>query len=91
VATKSSEERATIFVTLKSDEVGYLTCHGQSLPALLGTLTPWLNEHGIALGPAAKSRESSSVADELAKLAEIYRSGALTDEEFAAAKAKLLR
>lgn len=47
--------------------------------------------------PAAKTpaapapvRRPSSVADELAKLAGLHASGALTDDEFAAAKARLL-
>jgi hypothetical protein len=49
VATKSTQERATIVVTTKSGEVGYLTAMNQSVPSLLGALSPWLRQHGIAV------------------------------------------
>jgi hypothetical protein len=38
----------------------------------------------------ALSRQGTSTADELAKLADLHDRGALTDDEFAAAKAKVL-
>ena len=40
--------------------------------------------------PAAPAPAAIDPADEIAKLAELHSSGALTDEEFAAAKAKAL-
>jgi hypothetical protein len=40
--------------------------------------------------PATALVHGNSVADELAKLAELHSSGVLTDEEFAAQKAKIL-
>ena len=89
VTAKSAADRATLLVTLKSEEAGYLAVDGQSKAAVLGRLRPWLREHGIAVG-SPEPAESLSLADELAKLAEIHRSGALTDDEFTAAKAKLL-
>lgn len=39
---------------------------------------------------AAPSKAPASTAEELAKLAKLHKNGALTDEEFAAAKATLL-
>jgi Short C-terminal domain len=40
--------------------------------------------------PATQETGPASAADELSKLAELHQRGALTDEEFAAAKAKIL-
>ena len=40
--------------------------------------------------PPAPTSGEESQADEIQRLAELHTSGALTDEEFAAAKAKLL-
>lgn len=43
------------------------------------------------LGQGSKPSATPSVADEIAKLAELRQSGTLTQEEFEAQKAKLLR
>lgn len=43
-----------------------------------------------AAAPAATVDQSNLIADELTKLAKLKESGVLTDEEFAAQKAKLL-
>ena len=40
--------------------------------------------------PAPAQAAGSSMMDQLSQLAELHKSGALTDDEFAAAKAKLL-
>ena len=40
--------------------------------------------------PAPSQAAGSSMMDQLSQLAELHKSGALTDDEFAAAKAKLL-
>jgi len=40
--------------------------------------------------PASSQDASSSMVDQLNKLAELHQQGVLTDDEFAAAKAKLL-
>jgi hypothetical protein len=40
--------------------------------------------------PPAQDTGSASAADQLGQLAELHQQGALTDEEFAAAKAKIL-
>lgn len=49
VTAKGTAERVTLVVTLKSGEAGYLTADGQSTPALLGKVSPWLREHGVEL------------------------------------------
>ncbi len=45
----------------------------------------------VAPAAAAPARSVPSTTEELARLAELHRSGALSDEEFSAAKAKLLQ
>lgn len=44
----------------------------------------------VAPVPAAEPAGGPSMLDQLSQLAELHRSGTLTDEEFSAAKAKLL-
>ena len=43
-----------------------------------------------AAAPAAAPAAGSSMADQLGQLADLHQQGILTDDEFAAAKAKLL-
>jgi hypothetical protein len=43
-----------------------------------------------AQAPAAGPQETPSMTDQLGKLAELHREGLLNDDEFAAAKSKLL-
>ena len=43
-----------------------------------------------AAAPAAEPAGGSSMADQLGQLADLHKQGILTDDEFAAAKAKLL-
>ncbi len=91
VASKAAADRATLLVTLKSGETGYLTVDGQSTASLLGTLSPWLREHGIEVGSSTEAKAAGvSVADELAKLAQLRDSGVLSEEEFLALKSKLI-
>lgn len=53
---------------------------------------PRIAENGTAEPTAAEpARSASSTTEELTRLAELHRSGALSDEEFSAAKAKLLQ
>lgn len=72
---------------------------GTSYPWFLWPLLGWgvgLAAHYAAVrhhltGPAGAAPAATSKADELARLADLHRSGALSDEEFTAAKAELLR
>ncbi len=68
----------------------------QSADTNLSTLPPPSPVHSPidaqhpADGPRSHEPTLGSLADELIKVAELHRNGALTDDEFAAAKAKLL-
>jgi hypothetical protein len=50
----------------------------------------WCDEDGTVHHRDEGTGQAASVADELAKLVQLRDAGALTDEEFAAQKAKLL-
>jgi hypothetical protein len=96
VTAKGSMDRASMLVTLRNGETGYFTIQKQSTASLLGVLTPWLREHGIALGsPDVESAQPALapklIADELVKLAHLRDSGVLSEEEFAALKGQLIQ
>ena len=54
------------------------------------TSAPGQPASGQAPAPAAADEETPDVMEQLKKLGELHASGVLTDEEFAAQKAKLL-
>ena len=62
--------------------------HDDDLPTFVSYVQ---SKMGKASPPAASAASSSSVADELSKLAALRDSGVLSDDEFQAQKAKLLR
>jgi hypothetical protein len=88
-----SGDRATLLHTKSGDTV-FFTIEGLSEPELLGMISPWLRSAGIPvasrLDSPAPATAPTSVADELKKLADLRDAGALTDDEFCSAKAKLL-
>ena len=98
LAAKGARDRGTFLVHLKNGQTGYFTIDGFSESQLRGKISPWLNAMGIPQGVPAKSEMGNlnsdtsygSIANELVKLAALRDSGVLTDEEFAAAKAKML-
>ena len=95
LGAKGSEHRASMLVHLKSGQTGYFTIDDYSTHELAGKLTPWLQSIGVRLGPPVSEVPAAtagpvSVADEIGKLGELKASGLLTDEEFAAEKARLL-
>lgn len=79
----------TLFVVLLPflGSVVYLTVRGDSMNVRFWDRAIAASEARQELPPTAGSR---SVADEIARLAELRDAGSLTDEEFAASKAKLL-
>jgi putative oligomerization/nucleic acid binding protein len=95
VTAKGAEDRATMIFALKSGEPGYFTVKDQSVPSLLGVLTPWMREHAITSGSTegsiVKVTAPRLIADELAKLAQLRDAGVLSDDEFLALKTQLIQ
>ena len=77
-------DRCTVVVAGEADEWAIQTVQR----ALASPASSSVPEQGVIT--AASVASSSSSADELAKLAELHESGILGDEEFQAAKARLL-
>lgn len=101
LAAKNTQSAADVTILLKDGNVALYRILGKSGHQVRGKLQPFLTAQGVACPddaatvpsptpPTPAVASTSSVADELGKLAELHRSGALTDEEFAAHKAKLL-
>jgi hypothetical protein len=94
LAAKGAADRATIVLHLKSGVTGYIIVKKRFAASVLGLLAPWRQAAGIPLGDprqAQTDNAQTSVADELAKLAQLRDSGVLTDGEFDALKAELIR
>jgi hypothetical protein len=96
ILSKGAQDRATMIVNLKRGEGGYFTLDGQSTATVLGIITPWMREYGIVLGsseiePSPVATAPMSIADELAKLAQLRDSGVLTDDEFVTLKTQLIQ
>lgn len=101
LGAKGAKDQTTVVVRMESGETGYFEIDRVAPTAVLAKLTPWMREHGIPTYDEARHAEllsaagapsaaPLSVADEISKLAELRSSGAITDGEFAAQKAKLL-
>jgi predicted RNA-binding Zn-ribbon protein involved in translation (DUF1610 family) len=74
-------------VTGRTETVGHSCPHCGA--ALTGKVR-WDNTAELAKSPPAPVETNVSTADELVKLAQLHESGALSDDEFKAAKARLL-
>jgi Short C-terminal domain len=94
LAAKGAADRGTLLVHLKSGQTAYFEISDYSTHQILAKLTPWIQSVGVRVGPreaaAVPAQTTISVADEIAKLGELKTAGLLTEEEFAAQKAKLL-
>jgi Short C-terminal domain len=98
LAGKGGVDRAFLSIHRKDGAVAYFQIDKQSPQGVRAKLTPLLLQVGVPFldDPAASHMTAPapatqiSVADELAKLAALRDSGVLSDEEFAAQKAKLL-
>jgi hypothetical protein len=98
LAAKGSEHRASMLVHMKSGQTGYFTIDDYSAHELTGKLTPWLQSISVRLGAPKEAPPPSepvalnpiSVADEISKLGKLKAEGLLTEQEFAAEKARLL-
>lgn len=96
-AAKGTAESTVIAVRLLDGGTVYYQAYLDYM-TFRANVTPILRSMGVTVtdGPVAAVQPAStaptvvSVADELAKLAQLRDSGVLTDEEFAAQKARLL-
>ena len=93
-AAKNSQKTAQITVWLENGLVTLYEIEGKSGPAVRGQVQPFLSEHGIPCVDdevqVTQSGDPASMADEIAKLVDLRDSGAITEDEFTAYKAKLL-
>jgi hypothetical protein len=102
LGAKSGEDRGAILVHLKSGQTAYFTIQGVSEHQMRAKLSPWLNSvdiparaslnasHAQSISTSEPTFNQISVADEIAKLGALRAQGLLTEDEFAAQKAKLL-
>ena len=101
LATKGTEDRTEMAIHLKNGDAAFFVLERVSPFEIRAKLTPLLRERGIPFHDEVDSETSApedapgqapapSLVDELAKLAQLHESGFLSDDEVAAAKAKLL-
>lgn len=93
LAAKNTQNQATVTLTLKDGNVALYQINGVNGAVLRGKIQSLFSQAGVICSDDAQPQQqvgASSVADEIAKLAALHDSGAITDEEFSAHKAKLL-
>lgn len=97
LAGRKSQNEANITVQKANGDVALWRVEGKSGHQVRGGFQAFMTAKGVPClddAPAAADVVSetapTSVADEIAKLAELHKAGVLTDEEFAAHKANLL-
>ena len=103
LAAKGTKDRTYLVVHTKSGPSAYYQLEGRDPMQVRATLAPFLDSLGVPLSdevvqPGQQGVDQAPVSsipagglvDQVARLAALHDAGALTDEEFAAAKAKLL-
>jgi Short C-terminal domain len=95
LAAKSTQNGAEVTIQRKDGNVALYTVTGKTGVQVRAKIQPFMVEHGVpCLDDTPIASETApaplSTADEIAKLADLHAAGALTGEEFAAAKARLL-
>ena len=92
LAAKGSQDRTTVVVRTTTDEAVYYTIDGISPEGVRAGIAAVLKLSNIPLHEElpAPPPQTMDVADQIRKLATLHDEGILTDEEFAAQKAKLL-
>jgi Short C-terminal domain len=99
VSTFGSPDASAAFATDSKDADPILSAYNAShaptptasAPSPTRSTSPAVSPLNLVPGlEAAKHAASQDAVDELSKLADLHQKGALTDEEFASAKAKLL-
>ncbi len=89
---KSSKPETLVVVHTKADGSAHFVIDNEPSVKVRAKVGVWCTRLGIRQGDttAPTAPTAVSVADEMAKLAALFDSGALTADEFASAKARLL-
>lgn len=90
LAARGSEKKTMVIVYLRSGDAGYFQVESLEMPFVIGLISEWLQEHGIRAGSPGAAAASNGLGDQLERVAALHRAGDLTDDEFTAAKARLL-
>lgn len=93
LAAKNTQNSATITVTLKDGNAALYQIDGVNGAVVRGKIQAIFSKAGVICSDDAQPIQQASavsVADEIGKLAALHESGAISDEEFSAHKAKLL-
>lgn len=93
LATKSSVDRTNIGVHMKSGAVPYFRLLNKNSIEVRALLGPVLRDAGVPFVDEAMAHAQQaelSPMDEIAKAYELFKAGALTEDEFKAAKSRLL-
>ena len=92
LAAKGAADRSTLVVNIKNGSTGYFIIKKYFAAQLLAIVDPWRREMGIGLGGSPEAAGGPvSIADEIAKLAQLRESGALTEDEFVLLKTQLIQ
>lgn len=89
LAAKDTVDRTEIGIHLKSGDIPYFRLLDTSEMQVRAALGPALREAGVPFFDEA-TRAAASPMDEIAKAFELFKAGALTEDEFKAAKDRLL-
>lgn len=90
VTTKRGMLNSRLVIIASGNTIEANIAHHEA-EAVKATLLRLINESSGAASAAAAPVPAGSAADELTKLAALHQQGILSDEEFAAAKTRLLR
>jgi Short C-terminal domain len=90
LAAKGSEDRTSIAVHTKDNEMAYFQIVGESAPLVRAKIDPLLKNAGVIRGATVPETGASSIPDEISKLVAMRDQGVLSAEQFEAAKSKLL-
>lgn len=92
LAAKSSHDRTTLSVDIGDDETAYYEVNGSSITEVKSRVAPIMKTVGIPIvgGLEHQPERSTDIAGQLRELATLRQQGMLSEEEFEAAKAKLL-
>lgn len=94
LAAKGHKNRAMITIRLKDRSAVYFESQHATTADIVGRIATWMHEHQITSSDDARHADllngKGGLVDGLTQLESLHAVGALTDDEFTAAKARLL-